>query len=537
MVVLLRSGVLALLSHLVTAQLDKGLCSEHPIDRIVLSRTCDSFTAPGWCDPDVCICVWEGITCDDQGHVTQIDLSNKQLQGRIPASLAQLPHLENLDLSGNMFIGSIPDEILASGISRLNLANNELTGALRNSKASARPFFSCAENFVVEGCGYRRDESDLSETELFVAAGWLADLGTQAQPHPPVSYWTNGTIVFMQGVLTQVNSSTTNLAQLRHYIRPSRPYKLIVATSPNDPTTEHVVINIDEDGAVTVDQSSHPIKSVSIRGSFTPLLSPPKRSFTNNGLQIGPITEQQPIKYYLDEETQFLYLEGIVLVTSACGDPCVIVSGIPVSRFLDDATLFILHPDLGNGGGFVTLTIDGDLALIRPNAQDQLVYLDGLIIPPSDVPAENTSVKISEIQLVQPWTSEYEQSGGPRAVKAASGLICLGGVALLNSPDDRTRHHFGTLDEPFRPLFRTKQPVACASFVGENPSPLRCVVYAEPTGELVLAFDQEVSGADSLETSITGICFKSSESRVEISFEGSASMELSESSTISLGSF
>lgn len=51
---------------------------------------------------------WHGVTVDNNGCVTHLDLSNNQLTGHLPAQLGNLVHLEGLDLSGNQLTGIIP---------------------------------------------------------------------------------------------------------------------------------------------------------------------------------------------------------------------------------------------------------------------------------------------------------------------------------------------------------------------------------------------------------------------------------------------
>ena len=51
---------------------------------------------------------WHGVTVDNNGCVTHLDLSNNQLRGHLPAQLGNLVHLEGLDISGNQLTGIIP---------------------------------------------------------------------------------------------------------------------------------------------------------------------------------------------------------------------------------------------------------------------------------------------------------------------------------------------------------------------------------------------------------------------------------------------
>ena len=51
---------------------------------------------------------WYGVTVDDTGCVTHLDLSNNQLTGPLPSELGNLVHLEGLDLRGNRLTGMFP---------------------------------------------------------------------------------------------------------------------------------------------------------------------------------------------------------------------------------------------------------------------------------------------------------------------------------------------------------------------------------------------------------------------------------------------
>ncbi|RWR97649.1 LOW QUALITY PROTEIN: MDIS1-interacting receptor like kinase 2-like protein [Cinnamomum micranthum f. kanehirae] len=60
-------------------------------------------------------CNWTGITCNDDGKVKEINLSNCSLQGKLdPLSFSSLPNLVRLDLSINALFGNIPSQIGAS---------------------------------------------------------------------------------------------------------------------------------------------------------------------------------------------------------------------------------------------------------------------------------------------------------------------------------------------------------------------------------------------------------------------------------------
>ena len=52
----------------------------------------------GWLEDPGTECSWYGVTCDQNGNVTNIDLYNNQLSGSIPAELG---NLMNLQISGS----------------------------------------------------------------------------------------------------------------------------------------------------------------------------------------------------------------------------------------------------------------------------------------------------------------------------------------------------------------------------------------------------------------------------------------------------
>ena len=52
---------------------------------------------------DVPISEWEGVTTDDNGRVTQLNLSVNELSGEIPPELGNLANLTGLYLDRNLF--------------------------------------------------------------------------------------------------------------------------------------------------------------------------------------------------------------------------------------------------------------------------------------------------------------------------------------------------------------------------------------------------------------------------------------------------
>ena len=56
-------------------------------------------------------CEWFGISCDGEGYVTKVELSNNKLVGKFPAdSIASFYKLQVLDLSNNNLSGAVAGE-------------------------------------------------------------------------------------------------------------------------------------------------------------------------------------------------------------------------------------------------------------------------------------------------------------------------------------------------------------------------------------------------------------------------------------------
>jgi Leucine-rich repeat (LRR) protein len=79
-------------------------------------------------------CEWHGVTCDDSGSVTILDLAANGLSGAIPSSISALSQLESLALSSNQLTGSLPNsmgEML--NLTSILLGKNKISGQIPNS--------------------------------------------------------------------------------------------------------------------------------------------------------------------------------------------------------------------------------------------------------------------------------------------------------------------------------------------------------------------------------------------------------------------
>ncbi|CAH8392661.1 unnamed protein product [Eruca vesicaria subsp. sativa] len=80
---------------------------------------------------DPCSQNWRGVTCSGK-RVTQIKLPGLELSGTLGFMLDKLTSLTELDLSNNNLGGDLPYQ-LPQNLQRLNLANNQFTGAVQYS--------------------------------------------------------------------------------------------------------------------------------------------------------------------------------------------------------------------------------------------------------------------------------------------------------------------------------------------------------------------------------------------------------------------
>ncbi|CAH9100872.1 unnamed protein product [Cuscuta europaea] len=79
-------------------------------------------------------CTWFHVTCDQNNHVTRLDLGNSNLSGHLVPDLGKLEHLQYLELYKNNIHGTIPKELgnLKNLIS-LDLYNNNISGTIPRS--------------------------------------------------------------------------------------------------------------------------------------------------------------------------------------------------------------------------------------------------------------------------------------------------------------------------------------------------------------------------------------------------------------------
>jgi len=75
-------------------------------------------------------CSWFGVHCTNES-VNQLSLTQNNLMGPIPSSIADLPNLDHIYLNDNQFSGPLPAELgLLNQLTYLRLDNNAITGTI-----------------------------------------------------------------------------------------------------------------------------------------------------------------------------------------------------------------------------------------------------------------------------------------------------------------------------------------------------------------------------------------------------------------------
>ena len=113
-----------------------GWCGVEPDDRQALVALYETTDGANWTNntrwlSDAPIGEWHGIKVDEDGYVTEIQLSGNGLRGKIPSKLRYLQQLVILRLDENDLTGSIPPELgELSNLEWLLLRDNRLSGAI-----------------------------------------------------------------------------------------------------------------------------------------------------------------------------------------------------------------------------------------------------------------------------------------------------------------------------------------------------------------------------------------------------------------------
>ena len=112
------------------------VCAETRPAWFVLADFYNRTNGPGWSNnanwlSDRPFEKWYGVTTDEEGRVTGLELQENNLSGGLPAELGRLTNLRSLHLGWNNLSGPIPVELSQlTNLESLNLADNALSGPI-----------------------------------------------------------------------------------------------------------------------------------------------------------------------------------------------------------------------------------------------------------------------------------------------------------------------------------------------------------------------------------------------------------------------
>ncbi|XP_059639649.1 nodulation receptor kinase-like [Cornus florida] len=139
-----------------TAQEDVDVIAEVKAELLVVNQ--DNEALESW-SGDPCLPLpWLGLYCEPINNssfvITKLDLSDRNLQGPLPASATELTHLKELNVSNNRFTNTIPEFPVSSMLASVDLSNNDLMGKIPESLASLpylkKLYFRCNPHFSKE---------------------------------------------------------------------------------------------------------------------------------------------------------------------------------------------------------------------------------------------------------------------------------------------------------------------------------------------------------------------------------------------------
>ena len=114
-------------------------------DRDALIALYNSTVGSGWTnnthwDSALSLDMWHGVYTNNDGRVVEINLTENNLSGTLPAQLAMLTKLAGLILTDNQLTGAIPIELSQlSELATLDLSENMLRGAIPPELANLTP--------------------------------------------------------------------------------------------------------------------------------------------------------------------------------------------------------------------------------------------------------------------------------------------------------------------------------------------------------------------------------------------------------------
>ena len=190
-------------------------CEDLRIERIALDALYNRTQGRNWTinegwGSDEYTGSWFGVTTNDDGRVTGLNLSENNLRGRLPSEIYLLGHLTSFDLTDNPNLGGpLPIEL-----TRLNLDTFLLDGTQLcfSEEDEFQEWLSTIENASYEACGVINPHPDVEALTAFFNAtngpewynknNWLS--------HSPLETW-YGIVTNEAGRVTEINMFANNL--------------------------------------------------------------------------------------------------------------------------------------------------------------------------------------------------------------------------------------------------------------------------------------------------------------------------------------
>ena len=128
------SGLTAWYDSIEERDSDPRACIPVTADREALVALYNATGGPAWRDnenwlSDAPIDTWRGVTTDEEGHVTELDLSSNNLSGPLPPEIGDMASLEEFSIYGNRLSGSLPPELgNLKALKEMSVADNRLEG-------------------------------------------------------------------------------------------------------------------------------------------------------------------------------------------------------------------------------------------------------------------------------------------------------------------------------------------------------------------------------------------------------------------------